>query len=68
MLTVVIHTVPVNALTNSNSFDQNKQKPDLTDEVLETKEFNESLFSFAVKSCKTIYKKGLSPFLCVVLF
>ena len=24
------------------------------------------LFSFAVISCKTIYKKGLSPFLCVV--
>lgn len=46
VLTVVIHTVPVNALTNSNSFDQNKQKPDLTDEVLETKEFNESLAEY----------------------
>ena len=29
---------------------------------------NINIFSFAVKSCKTIYKKGLSPFLCVVLF
>lgn len=42
IFTVTITSVSANTFIDTNQLNQNMQKPDLTDEVFETKEFNES--------------------------